>query len=124
MRSCDHGVVQDLVVHIPLYFLAEGMRVSLVSMSSSSVILSTVVRYSITRVSRSGRREISKMCSMYDRLSVCTQGEDRMFSFTSPAKKCAGSKVANYGRAAGICSRTGPSGVCSGVRHNLDNGHC
>lgn len=55
---------------LPLYFLAEGMRVSLVSISSSSEILSTVVRYSITLVSRSGRREISKMCSMYDRLSA------------------------------------------------------
>lgn len=43
---------------------------SLVSISSSSEILSTVVRYSITLVSRSGRREISKMCSMYDRLSA------------------------------------------------------
>ncbi|TNN49885.1 hypothetical protein EYF80_039927 [Liparis tanakae] len=49
--------------------LLQGMRVSLVSISSSSEILSTVVRYSITLVSRSGRREISKMCSMYDRLS-------------------------------------------------------
>lgn len=56
---------------LPLYFLAEGMRVSLVSISSSSEILSTVVRYSITLVRRSGRREISKMCSMYDRLSAC-----------------------------------------------------
>lgn len=54
----------------PLYFLADGMRVSLVSISSSSEILSTVVRYSITRVNRSGRREISKMCSMYERLSA------------------------------------------------------
>lgn len=53
----------------PLYFLADGMRVSLVSISSSSEIFSTVVRYSITRVNRSGRREISKMCSMYERLS-------------------------------------------------------
>lgn len=54
---------------LPLYFLAEGIRVSLVSISSSSEIFSTVVRYSITRVSRSGRREISKICSMYDKLS-------------------------------------------------------
>ncbi len=49
---------------VPLYFFAEGMRVSLVSISSSSEIFSTVVRYSMTRVRRSGRREISKMCSM------------------------------------------------------------
>lgn len=49
---------------ISLYFLADGIRVSLVSISSSSEIFNTVVRYSMTRVKRSGRREISKMCSM------------------------------------------------------------
>lgn len=65
---CTYRVSTSSV--LPLYFLAEGMRVSLVSISSSSEILSTVVRYSITLVSRSGRREISKMCSMYDRLSA------------------------------------------------------
>lgn len=53
-----------------MYFLALGMRVSLVSTSSSSEILRTWVRYCTTMVSRSGRREISKMCSMYDRLSA------------------------------------------------------
>lgn len=65
-----HFVYMSCRVLLPLYFLAEGMRVSLVSISSSSEIFSTVVRYSITLVSRSGRREISKMCSMYDRLSA------------------------------------------------------
>ncbi len=76
MGSTGRGVTSALyhklhvLLILPLYFLAEGMRVSLVSISSSSEILSTVVRYSITLVSRSGRREISKMCSMYDRLSA------------------------------------------------------
>lgn len=66
-----HALETEFTVCVlPLYFLAEGMRVSLVSISSSSEILSTVVRYSITLVNRSGRLEISKMCSMYDRLSA------------------------------------------------------